>query len=62
MKIWSPNAAGNPNVGGTLVKFGNYNRFDVEAGRMLHVAWKIFGNKVNHIPFGTIVSGIIGGF
>ena len=61
-KLWSPNAASNSNIGGTLIKFGNYNRFDVETVRMLHVAWKIFGSKINHIPFGTITAGIIGGF
>ena len=52
VKIWSPNNAGNPNIGGTLVKFGKYNRFDVEAGRGLHMAWIMFGSKINHIPLG----------
>lgn len=47
-KLWSPNAATNKNVGGTIIKFGKY-RFDVEAGRGLHVAWIMFGRKVNHI-------------
>ena len=52
-KLWSPNAATNKNVGGTIIKFGKY-RFDVEAGRGLHVAWIMFGRKVNHIPLGII--------
>ena len=53
-KLWSPNAATNKNVGGTIIKFGKY-RFDVEAGRGLHVAWIMFGRKVNHIPLGIIL-------
>ena len=60
-KLWSPNAATNKNIGGTLIKFGKYNRFDVEAGRGLHMAWKIFGRKVNHIPLGIMLSGLLGG-
>ena len=48
------NAATNKNVGGTIIKFGKY-RFDVEAGRGLHVAWIMFGRKVNHIPLGIIL-------
>ena len=54
-KLWSPNAATNKNVGGTIIKFGKYNRFDVEAGRGLHMAWIMFGRKVNHIPLGIIL-------
>jgi RHS repeat-associated protein len=61
VKLWSPNSATNLNIGGTLIKFGKYNRFDVEVGRGLHMAWKIFGNKVNHIPLGILLSGGIGG-
>ena len=61
VKTWSPNASGNPRVGGALFKFGSYNRFDIEASRMFHVACELFGIKVNHIPFGTIVAGVIGG-
>lgn len=53
-KLWSPNAATNKNVGGTIIKFGKY-RFDVEAGRGLHMAWIMFGRKVNHIPLGIIL-------
>ena len=60
-KLWSPNAATNKNVGGTIIKFGKYNRFDVEAGRGLHMAWIMFGRKVNHIPLGIILGGIFGG-
>ena len=62
VKLWSPNSSTNPNIGGTLIKFGKYNRFDVEVGRGLHMAWKIFGHKVNHIPLGVFLGGGIGGF
>lgn len=62
VKIWSPNSAGNPNVGGTLVKFGKVNRLNVEVGRMLHFHVKAFGHVFNHIPLGIPLAGIIGGF
>jgi hypothetical protein len=61
IKIWSPNAASNPNIGGTIIKFGRWNRFDVESGRMIHVAWTVLGRNINHIPIGTVLAGILGG-
>ena len=62
VKLWSPNAATNPNAGGTLLKIGKFNRLDAEIGNMLHIHLKLFGHAFNHIPIGMIVGGIIGGF
>ncbi len=61
VKIWSPNNAGNTNIGGTLIKFGKINRLDVEVGRMLHIHLKIFGHTFNHIALGTFLAGLLGG-
>lgn len=61
VKIWSPNGATNPNIGGTIIKFGRWNRFDAEYSRMIHVAWTVFGHNLNHIPIGTVLAGILGG-
>jgi len=61
VKIWSPNSATNPNIGGTIIKFGRWNRFDAEYTRMIHVAWTVFGRNLNHIPIGTVLAGILGG-
>ena len=61
MKIWSPNSATNPNIGGTLLKFGKFNRIDTEVGQLLHIHLRIFGYKLNHLPLGTVLAGIIGG-
>jgi len=61
VKIWSPNHATNPNIGGTIIKFGQWNRFDAEYSRMIHVAWTVFGHNLNHIPIGTVLAGILGG-
>ena len=62
LKVLSPNSADNPNIGGTLIKFGGYNRIDVEVGRGLHLALRIFGKKINHIPLGIILSSVLGVF
>jgi len=61
VKIWSPNAASSPNIGGTIIKFGRWNRFDAESARMIHIAWTVFGRNINHIPIGTVLAGILGG-
>lgn len=44
--------------GGTLVRFGKFAHIDVSTKSLLHLA--VFGFK--HIPIGTILAGIIGGF
>ena len=44
--------------GGTIMKFGNFVHIDVSTKSLLHLA--AFGYK--HIPIGTILAGIIGGF
>ena len=62
VKLWSPNAAGNPNTGGTLIKFGRFNRIDSEIGNMIHIHLKLLGRTINHFPIGMIAGGVIGGF
>ena len=62
VKLWSPNATGNPNTGGTLIKFGRFNRIDSEIGNMIHIHLKLLGRTINHFPIGMIAGGIIGGF
>ena len=62
VKLWSPNAAGNPNTGGTLIKFGRFNRIDSEIGNMIHIHLKLLGRAINHFPIGMIAGGVIGGF
>ena len=44
--------------GGTLVRFGKFAHIDVSTKALLHLA--TFGFK--HIPIGTVIAGIIGGF
>lgn len=44
--------------GGTLVRFGKFAHIDVSTKVLLHLA--VFGFK--HIPIGTVIAGIIGGF
>ena len=44
--------------GGTLVRFGKFAHIDVSTKALLHLA--AFGFK--HIPIGTVIAGIIGGF
>ena len=44
--------------GGTLVRFGKFALIDVSTKALLHLA--AFGFK--HIPIGTVIAGIIGGF
>ena len=44
--------------GGTLVRFGKFAHIDVSTKSLLHLA--AFGFK--HIPIGTVIAGIIGGF
>ena len=62
IKIWSPNAAANRNIGGTLIKYGKFNRIDAEIGNMIHIHLKLFGHAFNHLPIGMIAAGVIGGF
>ena len=44
--------------GGTIVRFGRFAHIDASTKSLLHLATLGF----NHIPIGTIVAGIIGGF
>lgn len=44
--------------GGTLVSFGKFAHIDVSTKALLHLA--VF--KFKHIPIGTVIAGIIGGF
>ena len=44
--------------GGTLVRIGKFAHIDVSTKALLHLA--VFGFK--HIPIGTVIAGIIGGF
>ncbi len=62
VKLWSPNAAGNPNTGGTLIKFGRFNRIDSEIGNMIHIHLKLLGRTIDHFPIGMLAGGFIGGF
>lgn len=62
VKLWSPNAAGNPKTGGTLIKFGRFNRIDSEIRNMIHIHLKLLGRTINHFPIGMIAGGVIGGF
>ena len=47
IKLWSPNSLNNPNIGGTILKFGKFSRIDVEAYQLLHIHFKIFGKTIN---------------
>ncbi|MDY3899316.1 MAG: RHS repeat-associated core domain-containing protein, partial [Bacilli bacterium] len=62
VKLWSPNAVTNKNIGGTLIKFGRFNRIDSEIGNMIHIHLKLLGQTIDHFPIGMIVGGVIGGF
>lgn len=62
VKLWSPNAADSSHIGGTLIKFGRFNRIDSEIGNMIHIHFKLLGHKINHFPIGMIAGGVIGGF
>ena len=56
LKILSPNNTSNPNIGGTLIKYQNKVRIDVEIGQLLHAHTSATGRA--HIPAGTIVATI----
>ncbi|WP_297958166.1 hypothetical protein [uncultured Ruminococcus sp.] len=49
IKFWSPNSVGNPNSGGTFLKFGNTFRLDFEAGKQLFHT-HITTNMYNKLP------------
>ena len=58
IKILSPNAKFHTkDVGGTLINYNNSVRLDVGSSSLLHM----YGFGYNHIPFGTVVSGLYGG-
>lgn len=59
MKFLSPDAKGHKNNGGTLLKIGKELRFDVNLKSLFHMHLPKISK---HIPLGTIVAGIIGGF
>ena len=61
VKFWSPNSANNVHAGGTLLKFGRFNRIDAEIGNMIHIHFKLLGHAFNHLPIGMILGGLIGG-
>ena len=61
VKLWSPNSAGNQHIGGTLIKFGRFNRIDSEIGNMIHIHLKLLGHTIDHFPIGMIAGGVIGG-
>ena len=45
--------------GGTLLKFGKYAHIDVSTKSLLHM--HLFFTQA-HLPLGTVLAGIIGGF
>jgi len=63
IRALSPNSLQNPNVGGTLIKFGKTTRIDVEIGRQLHAHIGFFGSRFSqiHIPLGHIVNSFMSG-
>ena len=58
--VWNPK---NPFTlsGGTLLKYGKVNRLDTGAQWGLHMHLTLTGAK-RHLPIGTIIAGLIGGF
>lgn len=61
VKLWSPNPAESLHIGGTLIKFGKFNRIDSEIGNMIHLHLKLSGRTIDHFPIGMIIGGVIGG-